>query len=150
MDKQQNAPIEHPMFFGQRQPLTPVWRRWFQNLKIRDDEIRKAPYKTYTADTQLTTWELGKVVQFDCTSADLVATLPTVEAKDLWAWLTILRIGTYKLTVTADPNSYIEYSSIGGSLYCEETRRRAANVQLQLVGVNQWAIIAGFGIWEVE
>jgi hypothetical protein len=150
MDKQQNAPVLTPFFVGEPKRISDIWQAWFQKLKTRDEENRRPPYKTYTADQQLTTWELGRIVQFATGTSDLVATLPVVEEKDIWSWLTILRTGTGMLTITADDSSRIEYSSSGGSMYCIEEKRKAANVTLQLVSANQWAIMAGFGTWEID
>jgi len=151
MDRQQQAPIANPFFMPNSQVITPVWQRWFQRLKIRDDETRRRPYKTFTTAATLTTWDIGKTVLFDIGATDTVCVLPDADnIKDLWAWIQIVRMGAGRLTITADSASRIEYSSEGGSIYCEETRRRAANVTLQIVAANQWAIIAGLGTWDVD
>ena len=150
MDKQQQAPIQSPFFMGELKTITPVWQRWFQRLKTRDDEIRRRPYKEFSGNGTLTTWELGKTVLFSIGASDRTCNLMTIETRDLWSWVHIVRMGAGKLIITADSASRIEYSSEGGSIYCEEKRRRAANVMLQVVAENQWAIIAGLGTWEVD
>jgi hypothetical protein len=150
MDKQQQAPIQSPFFMGELKTITPVWQRWFQRLKTRDDEIRRRPYKEFSGNGTLTTWELGKTVLFNIGATDSTCNLMTIETKDLWSWVHIIRMGTGRLAITADSLSRIEYSSIGGSIYGDEKKRRAANVMLQLVAENQWAIIGGLGIWEVD
>jgi len=150
MDKQAHAPIQEPFFMGKVAQISPIWQRWFQKLKTRDDEIRIKPYKEFTASGTLTTWELGKTISFNIGAADAVCQLPTIEVKDLWAWITIFRFGTGALWVTADSGSQIEYSSKGGSIVCQEPRRKAANVTLQIVDENTWAIIAGMGTWGVD
>jgi hypothetical protein len=149
MEKQQQAPVLQPFFTGSGK-INPVWQRWFQKLKIRDDETRQKPYKIYTTDANLTTWDLGKTILFSIGGTDVVCVLPQPQTKDLWSWITIVRRGGGKLTITADSTSRIEYSSEGGSVYCEESRRRAANVTLQVVESGQWAITAGLGKWEVD
>ena len=149
MDKQQNAPVLTPFFTGERKTISPVWQAWFQRLKTRDDEIRRPPSKTYTVDTQLTTWDFGRVILFNV-SGTVTCTLPAVESKDIWAWVNIMRTGTGTLIVTADDASRIEYSSLGGSIRCEEQKRKAANMTLQVVSLNQWAVIAGLGEWKVD
>jgi len=146
MDKQQNAPVLTPMFLGRM--LNPTWQKWFQKLKTRDDEVRRRPYKTYTADQALTTWELGKSILFATSSTDMVATLPSVELKDLWAWITIVRTGTGNLTVAAADSDKIE--KLGSTIMCQEPNRVAPNVTLQLVTETQWAIIGATGIWHVS
>jgi hypothetical protein len=150
MDRQQNAPVLSPFFKGEVKRISDVWQAWFQKLKTRDDEIRRTPNKTFTADAALTTWDLGTVVQFSIGSTDVTGQLPVVQDTDVWAWITIIRTGTGKLTLTADDASRIEYSSTGGSILCVEKLRKAANVTLQLVSKNQWAITAGLGIWDID
>ena len=150
MDKQQQAPVLQPFFQGEQKTINPIWQRWFQKLKIRDDEIRRIPNKSFTADGILTTWDLGTVVEFSIGSSNITGELPVAQNTDVWAWITIIRIGTGRLTLTADSASRIEYSSLGGSIHCIEKLRKAANVTLQLISANQWAIIAGFGIWEID
>lgn len=148
MDKQQQAPILTPFFENESKRISPTWQRWFQKLKTRDDEIRQKPYKTYTTDQALTTWELGKSVLFNIGTNDATATLPPVSTKDIWSWITILRQGTGMLNITAADNDYIERK--GGRMSCIETHRIAANVTLQLVAETQWAIIGASGIWRVH
>ena len=150
MDKQQNAPVLTPFFAGEVKQISRIWQAWFQKLKTRDDEIRRPPSKTYTTDTTLTTWEFGKIILFNIGTSIVTCNLPTVTEKDLWSWVTIMRMGTGRLIVTPDNASRIEYSSLGGSLYCIEQKRTVANATLQVVSSNQWAIIAGLGVWDVD
>ena len=150
MDKQQQAPVLTPFFRGDPQQISPVWQRWFQKLKTRDDEIRKKPAKILTADADLTTWDLGTTVLFDIGTSNVIANLPPIDSSHLWAWITIVRLGTGRMGITADAGSRIEYSSLNGTIYCTETRRRAANVTLQIIDESTWAIIAGLGIWDVD
>jgi hypothetical protein len=148
MDKQQQAPVLQPFFMDKPRVISPIWQRWFQKLKTRDDEIRRKPYATYTASQALTTWELGKSIRFDSVTSDMVATLPSVELKDVWAWITIVRTGTGQLTITAADSDKIEKR--GSSIMCQEPNRVAPNVTLQLISEAQWAIIGATGIWHVS
>ena len=146
MDKQQNAPVLTPMFLGNR--LNPTWQHWFQRLKMRDDDVRKKPNKTYTTSQALTTWNLGKTVLFNIGTSDATCTLPSVATKDLWSWITIVRIGTGTLSIVANDSDKIERN--GSKIDCAEPNRIAANVTLQLVTETQWAIIGATGIWRVS
>ena len=145
MDRQQNAPVLTPMFLAGK--LNPIWQSWFQRLKTRDDEIRRRPYKTYTTNQTLTTWELGNAVLFNITG-DTTCTLPSVATKDVWSWITIFRMGTGTLTIQANDSDKIEKQ--GSAIGCQEPNRIAANVTLQLVTETQWAIIAATGVWHVS
>ena len=145
MDKQQQAPVLTPMFLGQR--LNPICQHWFQRLKTRDDEIRRRPYKTYSASQVLTTYELGKSVLFATGTSNLVCTLPSVELKDVWSWITIVRTGTGSLKITTSNSDTIERG--GKIIGCQEPNRLVPNVTLQLVEVDSWAIIAATGVWSL-
>ena len=149
MERQQQAPVLQP-FFGRDGRISEIWQRWFQKVKTREDEIRKKPNKVFTTNGTLTTWDMGKTILFNTGSTDLTCNLMTVDSRDIWGWVQIVRMGTGKLTITADSASRIEYSSEGGSVYCEEVLRRAANITLQIVATNQWAILAGLGTWTVD
>lgn len=148
MDRQQNAPVLTPFFEGEPKRISGIWQSWFQKLKTRDDEVRRRPYKTYTADQALTTWELGRSILFATGTTDLVCTLPSVGLKDVWAWITIVRTGTGTLKIAAADSDKIELR--GTAIGCSEPNRVAPNVTLQLVTETQWAIIGATGIWSVK
>lgn len=148
MDRQQNAPVLSAFFEGEPKLISRVWQAWFQKLKTRDDEVRKRPYKTYTTDQALTTWELGRSVLFNTGTSDLICTLPSVELKDVWSWITIVRQGTGNLKILSEDDDYIEKN--GKAIGCKEPNRIAPNVTLQLVTETQWAIIGATGIWSVK
>ena len=115
------------------------------------DDFRKTPDLVYTTDATLTTDDFGKMIIFELGANNLQCALPTVSAKDLHCWIgPIYRIGTGRLIITADPGRRIEYSSLGGSLHCDEERRAAANVTLELVTLDQWGIIGGTGLWKAD
>jgi hypothetical protein len=148
MDKQQQAPILQPFFQGEAKQINPIWQRWFQKLKTRDDEVRRRPYKTYTANQALTTWELGRAILFATGTTNMVCTMPSVETKDLWSWITIVRTGTGNLKIAAAAGDLIERN--GAAIGCKEPNRVTPNVTLQLITETQWAIIGATGIWRVS
>lgn len=146
MDKQQNAPVLSPFMMDGR--MNPIWQKWFQKLKTRDDEVRRRPYATYTTDQILTTWELGKSILFEIGASDALCTLPSVGANDVWTWITIFRIGTGRLTIAGADNDMVERN--GKNINCEDNKRIACNVTLQLVTETQWAVIGATGIWRLS
>ena len=128
--------------------LTKQWRDWFQIVGKYWDDVRRTPDTIFSTNAALTTDDYGKKIVFNVGTGTLTCTLPTITAKDLNCWLgPIYRIGTGKLIITADSLSSIEYSSKGGSLTCDEPRRAAANVTLEVVSENQWGVIGGTGLW---
>lgn len=127
--------------------LTPLWLRWFEEVSKVYDKVRKVPDHTYTSNTTLSTNDFGKTILFSIGTSNVTARLPVVEPKDLYAWITIYRRGTGRLSITAAPGTRIEYASSGGTYYCDEARRAAANLTLQLVDTDQWGIIGGTGLW---
>jgi len=150
MDKQQQAPILAPFFIGEgNKNINPIWQRWFQRLKTRDDEVKRRPYKTFTASESLTTWDLGKTILFDIGTSAVDCTLPSVGERDVWSWVTIFKRGTGDFQIiVADSGDYIEN---GASLATYgDPKRTSPNVTLQLVDEAQWAIIGATGIWRVQ
>ena len=148
MKKQQNAPVLHP--FSQGGVITMPWQRWFQKLKTVDDEIKRPPANTYTADHNIKTNQLGTVLLFNVGTSDVTANLPAIQNNDKWAWLTIIRMGTGDLIITATNSNRIEWGSPNGSIICREQKRRAANVTLQIISDDTWAVLAGMGIWDID
>ncbi len=145
VDIQKHPPVNEPMLINGR--LSPIWHRWFQNLKIKDDEIRRRPYRTYTTDQNLTSVELGRTLVFDIGTDRVVCTLPSVGPNDIYSWITIVRQGTGELVIRANDSDKIERN--GNAVSSSEPNRIAANVTLQLVTQTQWAIIGSTGIWHV-
>ena len=129
--------------------VNPVWQRWLTELKTAVDEVRQEPYVVWTSDTNLTQHHLGRVNIFDIGASDVNVYLPSVDDTDLYKWVRLVRIGTGRLLVWAADDDQIEYSSQPGRIWCNEQKRTAANLELQLVEVNKWAILAGTGIWKV-
>jgi hypothetical protein len=42
----------------------------------------------------------------------------------------------------------IDYGSLGGRMWCDERRRSAANVTLQVITSTRWGVIGATGIWK--
>jgi hypothetical protein len=127
------------------------WWRWFQDVGLAIDNFRRSPDIVATADLTLTTDDFGKIILFDNGTTDVTCKLPTISLKDTYCWIgPIYRLGSGRVTITADADSYIEYSSKGGSIYCDEERRAAANVTLELVSEHLWGIIGGTGLWKTD
>jgi len=127
--------------------LHPQWVRWFQHVGEYYDLVRRKPDKVCTADATLTTDDYGKVVRFDNGASDISCSLPAIYSRDLYCWITIVRTGTGRLTIIPDSAARIEYGSLGGRFWCEEPKRLAANVTLQIMNSTQWGIIGATGIW---
>lgn len=128
--------------------LTRQWNEWFRAVGMYYDNVRRLPDLEYSVNASLTTDDYGKKIIFNVGTGTLTCKLPTITAKDVNCWVgPIYRIGTGKLIITADSLSSIEYSSKGGSLSCDEPRRAAANVTLEVVSENQWGVIGGTGLW---
>lgn len=150
MRKEKAPPVQAKMLDAQGN-LNHQWLRWFQRVGMFFDDYRRAPDLTYTTDVALTTDDFGKSIVFNIGTSVVTCTLMTITSKDVHCWLgPIYRIGTGRLIITADSASRIEYSSLGGTIYCNEPRRAAANVTLEVVSANQWGIIGGTGLWLAE
>jgi len=130
-------------------PNQKVLHRWDDDLKRSVDEIRSGAYISIDSDITLTQWYMGRNCIFDMSGGDIVATLPSVDATDLFGWICLIRHGQdNKLTILAADSDRIEYSSTPGRVWCDERKRLAANLTLVLVASTQWAILSGTGIWK--
>lgn len=147
MRKAKPPPVQARMLDAQGN-MNPQWLRWFQTVGMFFDDYRRAPDLTYTTNANLTTDDFGKTIVFNVGTGNLTCKLMTITDKDVHCWLgPIYRIGTGSLIITADSSSKIEYSSPGGSVMCNEPKRAAANVTLEVVSTHQWGIIGGTGLW---
>ena len=141
--------------------LTPNWIRWFQTLRdisnAKPDyagpititgewRIPKMPSTTITGSTSLTSDHFGRVIKVD-SADDVVVFLPSVGKSDIDSWLTIMRLGTGKVTVKAADLDTIEKSRPGGVIFCREVGRVVANLTFFLATETKWAIQHGTGIW---
>ena len=130
--------------------ITPEWQRWLTDLVASVDEIRRQPYENHGSGTSsLTVADLGRVHYFDIGTEDATVYLPAVDGTDLFKWCTFVRLGTGQLLIRAAESDLIEYSSAPGRIWCNEAKRSAANLTLQLVGLGKWGIRSGTGIWKI-
>jgi hypothetical protein len=147
MLRQQPPPISIGMF-DPKGNMNPVWVRWFQDVGKGLDKFRQTPDAVHTTNETLTSKDYGKIILFNIGASNATCILPTIKTSDNYCVIgPIYRYGTGRLTISADSLSRIEYSSIGGSIWCDEPQRAAANVTLQIIGSTQWAIIGGTGLW---
>jgi hypothetical protein len=128
--------------------LNPLWLKWFREVESWCNSIRQEAYNVYTKSTALTIDDLGKVIICNIGTGNANMTLPHVGASDLYSWITLVRIGTGRLLVHANDSDRIERSSPGSSVWCQEEGRVAANITLELVDEDLWAIMSGTGIWK--
>ena len=130
--------------------VSPEWLRWFADLKTAVDEIRIEPYIVHTGDVTFDVTDLGKVHIFNIGTGDAVCTMPSVDDTDLFKWLRVVRIATTgTLSIYAADSDRIEYGSPGNRIWCNETKRKAANLTLQYISDAQWAITGATGFWYV-
>jgi hypothetical protein len=146
-EKQQTCPINIPFLDGK--VVNRQWVSWFQRLRTADDTIIQFKHYILTSDTTLTERHLGKVIHFEVGTSSITCTLPHISTKDMYSWIEIYRLGTGRLTVSANDSDKIERSSYGGKIFCEEVERFAANLRLMIIRENIWAITGGTGIWKV-
>jgi len=67
---------------------------------IAEVKLGNLTVETHTADYALINPDdFFRVHIFDCSSQDLVCTLPSVDADDLGLWVTIVRVGSYVLQI---------------------------------------------------
>ena len=149
MRKHQLPPIKLPLVDKKGQ-INRSWLRWMQDLSRASDDQRRTPDVVYAASATLNTDDFGKLHLFNTGSSDLVCTLMTASSADKDGWLTIVRTGTGRLTIIPDAAAKIESGLLGGRIWCEEPKRVAANMTLQLITATQWAITSAMGIWIVR
>ena len=130
--------------------LNPQWLRWFQTVGMFFDDFRRAPDITAISDLTLSTDDFGKTILCNTSATSIVCTLPDVSSRDVYCWITIFRSGENRLIIKARSGTSIEYGSANGKIWNDETKRKAANVTLQLISTTQWGIIGATGIWKVS
>lgn len=148
MQKHGPLPIKTQMY-DKNGNMAPVWFKWFEDIGRSFDDYRRNPDIVSATNLTLKTNDYGKVIRFDNGASDVICTLMVAGSGDLNCWLTIFRLGTGRLTIIPDANAHIEVGSKGGKLWCDEPRRAAANVTLQLITPTLWAITGSTGIWKV-
>ena len=117
-------------------------------MAVQQEYNKRTPDLRFTTDATLTTDDFGKLIVFDCTSSDLTCSLMPASQRDLNGWLTLYRMGSGKFSVRAGVDDEIEYSSKGGTIWCDEKKRRAANLTLEIVDIGLWAITGATGLWK--
>ena len=131
--------------------LNRQWLHWFQTVGKYFDDYRRTPDITYSTSATLTTDDFGKSIVFNVGTGSLTCTLPLATSRDLHCWIgPIFRIGTGMLIISSVSPNMIETSSAGGSIMCNEAKRIAANVTLEVVSANIWGITGGTGLWQIE
>ena len=136
-------------FLNQGGRMNHLWQRWFTELVAAVEEIRTTPVFEHTTGFTMTQHDLGRVHIMDIGSSDEDVYLPAIDDTDVYSWVKVFRIGTGRLRIIATGEAYIEYSSKTGRIWCEESKRLAANMELTLVDSDKWALTSGFGIWQV-
>ena len=126
----------------------PDWLRWFADMTTQVSQIRQEDYRAYTEGTTLTPYDFGKAHIFTIGASNVEVILPPVDETDIFSWIRIIRIGSGRLRISAASTAVIESSSLGGQIWCNEANRKAANITLQLVEEDTWAILAGTGVWK--
>lgn len=150
MRKVQHPPFTSPLLNSSGK-LTPIWIRYFQSLSSAYDLVRRPPDLVYSADATLTSADWGKIVRFDIGTSDINCNLMTMSAIDIDCWITIIRYGSGgRLTIIPPSDTKVEYGTVGGRVWCDEPRRSAANITLQLIKLTQLAITGATGIWKVR
>lgn len=148
MQKQRQPPVKTPLL-DSNGVLSFAWQKWFEEVGRAYDDYRRTPDKIFAAtDGTLYDTDFGKTIRFDTGTTDCACYLPTISAKDVNCWLTIMRTGTGRLTIIPDAAAYIDFGTAGGRMWCEEKRRYAANVSLQVMTSARWAVIGATGIWK--
>jgi len=148
MRKQLPPPIP-ARFLEQDGQINRQWVRWFQLVGKSFEDIRRPPDVVHAADATLTTDDWGKTIVMDCRLAPRTCTMMEVTSRDVSCWLTIMKWGTYKISIVPSSTTRIESGSLGRKLWNEENKRFAANVTLQLMVVDQWAIVGSTGLWKL-
>ncbi len=144
---QQAPPLSQRLVDGQGN-ITPIWRRWFQSLKVFDDQISQPPTETYTGNRTLTVRDFGKNIKFNNGANPVTCYLPSVGSTDVSSWLQISKLGTGRLRIQASDSDTIGKSSVGGAIISVEPNR-VENVRLYLESETHWDITGGIGIWNV-
>lgn len=147
--RREKIPPVNARMFDQLGNLDRQWLYWFQRVGVALDNYKRSPDKVFTnIGGTLTTDDYGKNIRFNNGSNNVMCYLMTPADGDMDCWVTIFRTGTGALTVIPDAASRIEYGSLGGRIWCDEQKRAAANLTLQLISTTQWAIIGATGLWK--
>ncbi len=79
-------------------------------------------------------------------AADVTVTLPAVTAADIGATVTVIKLGTGKVTVAAN-GTPIADSAASGTIYNSAFFPPYASLTLRLADAGRWGIVSGDGAW---
>ena len=150
MQKQSPPPVRTPMY-DQKGIMNHVWAKWFEEVGKRYDDYRRTPDRVFTSsDGTLYTADYGKTIRFDNGDSTVNCYLPAITAQDIHCWILIFRSGFGRLSIRPAAGDIIETSTSGGVLFCNEKNRYGANVTLEVMKLNTWAITGSTGIWKLR
>ncbi|MBP7796784.1 MAG: hypothetical protein KA059_08435 [Elusimicrobiales bacterium] len=114
-------------------------------------DVRLARVLTQAADSGITisTADFGKTITIN-SSSDQTVTLPSVSASDVGATITVVKLGSGKVTIDAPSGVYIADSSAGGTIYNNTASQTYATISLRLVTADKWVIMWGDGCWTTD
>lgn len=112
---------------------------------ISNISLSNLTVETHTADYVLTSSDFFRVHIFDCSSQDLVCSLPSVDSTDLGLWVVIVRIGDYVLEIdAADADLIID----GIGITCTDFLYSYCSFSPILLTSTQWGVgPINFGRW---
>ena len=117
--------------------------------ELSNKSVLNMPSVTYVnSGATITVSNFGHMIKFLNGSNDVICYLPSVGASDIDSLISIMRLGTGRLTIRCADLDTIEKSTAGGGIYCEESGRKSANLNLYLATETKWAILGGTGIWK--
>ncbi|HAH32931.1 MAG TPA: hypothetical protein DCL44_11530, partial [Elusimicrobia bacterium] len=112
------------------------------NISSGTATIPKYTLRVVTGDT---TVAFGETITVNSAS-DVTVTLPAVTAADLGAAITVVKLGTGKVTIAAN-GTPIADSSSSGAIYNNAFFQPYASITIRLADASRWGIISGDGAW---
>jgi len=99
-----------------------------------------------SSPVNMTISDFGKTIVVDSTSA-VTVNLPSVDASNLGAWFTIVKVNSGNVIIHAADSDYIADSSTGGNISNTVSTEIYANITVQLSKADKWAVLGGHGTW---
>lgn len=90
--------------------------------------------------------DLDKVYTFS-TSSERTINLPTLTNDDIGTWITVVKLGTGKISIFAPAGATVSDSSDAGSVYNDNFSETYATITLLLATANKWVITGIDGSW---
>jgi hypothetical protein len=81
-------------------------------------------------------------------AADQVVMLPNISAADVGDLMTIVKLGTGKVTVKALATQYIADGSVAGTIFNDQIIEPYASITLKAVSTTKWTVVSAFGTWQ--